>query len=551
MAAITPSTNLYLLKNPNNLSKQNQLTFANATAQTSYFTGLSNKLYVDNFTYQRKDYVIRYPACMDDILDYNYVMYQNENYGDKWFYAYIKNMRYVNDNMTEITIETDVYQTFMFDITFKASFVEREHVNDDTVGKHTIPEGLETGEYVCNGITSLYSGGNSTYICVAVSDVPSEMGTNVYNRQYNGIYSGVTYVVFETPLAASNFLRAMDGRGKGDAVTSVFLIPTSLTGTLTFTNYDIHTTGSQYITTQAAFPPYSTTYVTLATSSSITSPSTLNGYTPKNNKLFVAPYNYFYVTNNVGMDVDFHYEDFVNNTAQFKTIGSITPGCSIKCFPLNYKKLADVTGSVNTMNSYNYGISGAKYPICSWVTDVYTNWLTQNGINIGGFTLNAAQAGIIGGIASTALGLGEMMAGAPFGGEQVLGGLGAIASTMQANYQHSLIPDSAKGNTNSGDITFSAGNMDIPLYKMSVRAEMAAAIDGYFSMFGYKVNSLKVPNLTGRRYWNYVKCVGANIEGLIPEFYMDELKAMFNTGITLWHDSTKFLDYTQTNSIVS
>ena len=551
MAAITPSTNLYLLKNPINLSKQNQLTFANATAQTSYFTGISNKLYVDNFTYQRKDYVIRYPACMDDILDYNYVMYQNENYGNKWFYAYIKNMRYVNDNMTEITIETDVYQTFMFDITFKASFVEREHVNDDTVGKHTIPEGLETGEYVCNGITSLYSGGNTCYICVAVSDVPTEMGTNVYNRQYNGIYSGVTYVVFETPLAASNFLRAMDGRGKGDAVTSVFLIPTSLTGTLTFTNYDIHTTGSQYITTQAAFPPYSTTYVTLATSSNITSPSTLNGYTPKNNKLFVAPYNYFYVTNNVGMDVDFHYEDFVNNTAQFKTIGSITPGCSIKCFPLNYKKLADVTGSVNTMNSYNYGISGAKYPICSWVTDVYTNWLTQNGINIGGFTLNAAQAGIIGGVASTALGLGEMIAGAPFGGEQVLGGLGAIASTMQENYRHSLIPDSAKGNTNSGDITFSAGNMDIPLYKMSVRAEMAAAIDGYFSMFGYKVNSLKVPNLTGRRYWNYVKCVGANIEGLIPEFYMDELKAMFNAGITLWHDSTKFLDYTQTNSIVS
>ena len=64
MAAITPSTNLYLLKNTNNLSKQNQLTFANVTAQTNYFLGLTNKLYVDNFTYQRKDYVIRYPACI-------------------------------------------------------------------------------------------------------------------------------------------------------------------------------------------------------------------------------------------------------------------------------------------------------------------------------------------------------------------------------------------------------------------------------------------------------------------------------------------------------
>lgn len=24
-----------------------------------------------------------------------------------------------------------------------------------------------------------------------------------------------------------------------------------------------------------------------------------------------------------------------------------------------------------------------KFPICNWDTDVYTNWLTQNGVNIG------------------------------------------------------------------------------------------------------------------------------------------------------------------------
>jgi hypothetical protein len=336
MAAITPSTNLKLLKNPNNLSSQNQLTFTDEVAQFNYFNSL-DKIEVEDFTYQRKDYVIRYKAHIDTILDYNYCMYQNENYTDKWFFAYITNMRYVNDNLTEISIKTDVFQTYQFDLIYKASFVEREHVSDDTVGLHTMPEGLETGEYVCNAIQSLYSAGNSTYICVATSEVPSEMGTNVYNRQYNGIYSGVTYVVFETPLAASNFIRALDGLGKADAVTSVFLIPINLTGTLTFTVYNIAIDSSHTITTSAAFPPYSTTYVTLGTTSGITSPSTINGYTPKNNKLFVSPYNYFYVTNNVGMDVDFHYEDFVSNSASFKTIGSITPGCSIKCFPLNYK----------------------------------------------------------------------------------------------------------------------------------------------------------------------------------------------------------------------
>ena len=35
-------------------------------------------------------------------------------------------MNYVNDGLTEISIMTDVFQTWQFDITWKASFVERE-----------------------------------------------------------------------------------------------------------------------------------------------------------------------------------------------------------------------------------------------------------------------------------------------------------------------------------------------------------------------------------------------------------------------------------------
>lgn len=60
-------------------------------------------------------------------------MYQNTSYSQKWFYAYIDNMRYVNDSMTEIRIITDVWQTWQFDIQIKESFVEREmcYVNED------------------------------------------------------------------------------------------------------------------------------------------------------------------------------------------------------------------------------------------------------------------------------------------------------------------------------------------------------------------------------------------------------------------------------------
>lgn len=149
MSAVTPDTNLKLIKLDNELDSSNQLTFSNVQAQTTYFLGLTG-LNVDYFTYQRKDSIIRYPAHIDSILEYNYVMYQNEHYGSKYFYAFITDMKYINDSMTEITIKTDVFQTWQFDFEIKKSFVERETVSDDTVGKHTIPEDLETGEYICN-----------------------------------------------------------------------------------------------------------------------------------------------------------------------------------------------------------------------------------------------------------------------------------------------------------------------------------------------------------------------------------------------------------------
>ena len=54
--------------------------------------------------------------------------------------------------MCEIKLITDTFMTWQNDIVYKPSFIEREHVSDDTIGKHTIPENVETGEFICNGI---------------------------------------------------------------------------------------------------------------------------------------------------------------------------------------------------------------------------------------------------------------------------------------------------------------------------------------------------------------------------------------------------------------
>ena len=119
--AITPNSTIRLLKTPFEIDNKNQLTFASKGAQTSYFLSLPY-LEEEHCTYQRKNNVIRFPDHVDDLLYYNYVMYKNEASSNKWFYAFVKDLEYINDGRTDLHIETDVIQTWLFDYTVKSSF---------------------------------------------------------------------------------------------------------------------------------------------------------------------------------------------------------------------------------------------------------------------------------------------------------------------------------------------------------------------------------------------------------------------------------------------
>ena len=125
-----------------------------------------------------------------------------------------------------------------------------------------------------------------------------------------------------------------------------------------------------------------------------------------------------------------------------------------------------------------------------------------------------------------------------------------IGNAMITKKQHDLIAPQTRGNLNSGDVITSSNKNNFRFYKMSIRSEYAVIIDEYFSMFGYKVNLVTIPNVTGRANWNYVKTIGANIQGDIPESDLNEIKSIFNNGVTIWHNPTTYLDYSQSNNII-
>lgn len=553
---IVPDTDIILIKSPLKLDNYNQMTFTNATAQYNYFSSLT-KLEYDDCTYLRKDGVIRYATGdnlrYEDLLQYNYCMYKNDSYKDKWFYAFITDCTYINDGMTEIKIDTDCFQTWQFDITYMNSFIEREHVSDDTVGLHTIPEGLEHGDYIVNTSGDVETDLDSTpLIVIGVSKVPDNTPFYTSNRMYGNVYSGLTYILFKFTESASKFIQAYDDLGWSDNVISVFTMPLTVANVSYSDGWSTGNLGNQTGINFMVLPNQS--YKEIRNNISLTSPTTLNGYTPKNNKLFTGEYNYLAINNNCGSQINYNYEDFVSNSPNFYLVSTITPSCSIMLYPSNYKKYNTITKS-----GYAFGLPVGKYPQGSWNSDQYTNWLTQNGINILGHKIDGPTAQAIGGSIEALLGAGRISNINPRTGQQELSGEGAssIASglgkmfgAVQEMYRHSMLPNSIGGQLNSGDIQFAYRKMSPTYYKMSIKSEYASIIDSWFSMYGYKVNEVKTPNIHKRSNWDYIKTINVNLEGNIPEKDLEKIRNLFDNGCTFWHTTTYFLDYSKTNSIL-
>lgn len=185
---VTPQGQLYLCKTPLENNYKNQLTFANASSQISYFNSKVVKSYAnENYTYIKKDSVVQVGDNIDTIIDCNYLFYVNTGFTQKYYFCFITNMEYVNENCTRITFETDVFQTWMFQIQYNRCFVEREHTNNDTIGANTIPENLETGEYIVNS-SQYYSGLDSCSYIIQVTEWQSDQDNKPLATNYGGVY---------------------------------------------------------------------------------------------------------------------------------------------------------------------------------------------------------------------------------------------------------------------------------------------------------------------------------------------------------------------------
>jgi hypothetical protein len=173
-----------------------------------------------------------------------------------------------------------------------------------------------------------------------------------------------------------------------------------------------------------------------------------------------------------------------------------------------------------------------------WSADSFTNWLTQNSVNV----ITNVASGIISGASQMAVGSW---------GTGIASIAGTTANLIGQFHSASLLPNITGGN-NSGDVNFSSKKNTFYFRRLRAKTEYLKIIDDYFTRFGYAIKGIDTPHLTGRRNWNYVEIGSTESIGYgdVPSKYMEQINNACRRGVTIWHTHDNIGDFSLDNSIV-
>lgn len=535
--AFNPSSTIYLCNVPFDNSYKNQIYFENATQQQSYFTSKVRKTFSEYLTVRETtpDGSMRSTAKVNANIDtlralgVNYMYYQNANHSTRFFYAFITKLVYVNESTTKIIFETDVYQTWRFDVTLKPSFVVREHSKTDYIGENRTPESFNFNEYDNENALVFDTLDKWGYLVTASECLEG----NYAGYLITGIFQGLFFYYIPNDDGMTNLLNELLETG-GDCIVSITVMPHFSVSTYEF---DESIEGYQILTNSAS--PSTMSFAISKDLSTIT----FGNYKPKNNKLYTSPYLKLCVSNNNGGFIEYLVENFTNNenanTAarefHFSLKGDISVNPSVMLYPHYYNGVAD---------NVDESITISGFPQCSTNTDTFKLWLAKNQFGLALETAgNVSQ--IVGGLA---LAVGSGGTAGAIGGTQILSGVNGILNTVNSVNQASKQPNKANtGNANNNLLTAMKKNT-FRFYYQKIKKCYAQMIDEFFTMYGYQTNRLKTPNVSSRPYFNYVQTIDANIVGGIPNDDMEKLKHMYNNGVTLWKHNATVGDYNVDNT---
>lgn len=577
MAYITPDAVVELFEDISlDSSYENTLYFASTADKDNYFTNLYATKglgrYNDlSYNREQRGYV-RLGMTRATAINATYMRFKNTSFENKWFYAFVLDAEYINNGCTEIHFALDYVMTWMGTFNLAQCYIERQHTIHDGIGNNIAEEGLPIGDYITEGVTEIedqYSPDSDVAIVILYAD---ENGTGSF---ISNIYSGCNMKICKrtgTQSAkdvANDFLTDKLQNNLIDSIVGLYMIPEYM-ATLAENN---PTTVPQYI------KPVSKPYTDIA------------GYVPKNKKLFCYPYKYLEVDNARGSVQQFAYEFFnglpdttSTGNCQFQIYMSVANNCEMVCVPLNYNMYSTTQ---QTLRNYQKRLGASNFPECSFAIDSYRAYRAEKNASLD-YKVNRSQE--VGNVANGKSNLWKTVMNTlnnkygeqesptglvPKGTDKTLetfkkimgglltavgtvgnfihesggikGAINDIKDTYLVNNAEKRMPDMVQGEV-TPDAMWGMGQLKYVAYQKCITKNYAMMIDDYFTMFGYAVRQIGVPNMNARPYFTYVKTVGCTVHGNMPSDHAKQIEQIFDKGVRFWKSVDNIGNYNLNNA---
>jgi hypothetical protein len=580
------ATNIRLMSGiPFSNDYKHTITFDDATNQYYWFKNQPATFEAWDMNFQRseKGAYIKVPLPLDSLLLTNYMMFQNSAYGTRYFYAFVTHLEYVNKSVTHVYFQIDVIQTWMFAWQFQPSFVVREHRPqwnaDGTPVINTIDEGLDYGKHYETTKVDRYQPYGDNLFLVIVAKQPFHDGAEQEIRPtINGAPQPLSYYVH--PFKRDGTVPVIDYGTEGgllnnptDVLRALFKIEGAVNNIVSLyvtehigynlpydaTNDMITFDSNMWTNVRVAEPPdlfLNTMYLKWMVdygASGFTLPDKYYGFhAVEESKLLMYPYaltilddfkgNRQVIKNEYVNDKAFGVNargslgtshKVVYSMANYLIDNSLVPYDIANTITLENAVISNTPNDIPIMNDYlSAFLQGNKNQIENQKQSIVFNGVMDglSGVmgTIGGAMAGGAMGGVGGAVAGGANGALSTVQGA---GNSVLALQGIEAKQADIN---NIPPTISKM---GGNTAFDYGNNINGLYivKKQITAEYRKKLTDFFKMYGYKTNEVKIPNFKTRRSWNYVQTLDCNIVGNFNHEDLQEIKAVFDNGITLWH----------------
>lgn len=545
MAYIAPNSDVWICRGVP-LDSRSKYTYrpSSKNAQFEAFSAYSVYTLTAQSYIRHSNNTIRVALAPDSLLTCNYMMFRNTSFGNKIFYAFITDVEYVNNETSLITYSIDNIQTYFFDVSFNASYIEREHSITDNIGDSITPEPVITsGQEVISKYQTMAEGltaGVYTVIVTAHDLLNPDVKEYFFQTATQGNFSGaclageynvcnvVPSSLHDFYSVVNNYIRVAGENG----ILGMYLIPR------------LAYTGDEWDTAHPWLAPnveinIPTVYAQVVPKPSVT--DTLGGYLPKNNKMYTYPFCFFRLNNSLGSSSEYRYEFFTTENATFRLSSSgVTPDQAVYCSPQNYRGF---------LLDWDSSLIYDTYPATSFITSEYNDYIGNNS--------NRQLAGQLSRIVSAVSAFATAPAN-PAGAITSLTG-----NVMEGMSEYAMLKDlqgqtSTMGGMASGYFNLLFAQNFFIGYRVTVNATVAKQYDDFFTMYGYTVNTLKVPQFAQsqrRKAYNYCKTKNACVRSLgatslgVPDTALKDIQSALDGGLCLWEILANVGNYSVDNAL--